>query len=148
MSDMIDGFAEDVKRQIYEETKEAYGETAYQRWRNPLYVGRMSDPDGHGCLGGVCGDAVEIFLKIQDDRVVDASFISEGCGSSTVCASFAAEMSIGKKPSEILEITGEAIVGRLGGLPKEDMQCAFQAAQTLHLALNDYLEERRGTETG
>ena len=80
MSDMIDDFVEDIKRQIYEETKEAYGETAYQRWRNPLYRGTMTDPDGHGCLGGVCGDAVEIFLKIQNDRVVDASFISVTTG--------------------------------------------------------------------
>ena len=63
MSDTIDDFVADVKRQIYEETKEAYGETAYQRWLNPLFRGTMAEPDGHGCLGGVCGDTIEIFLS-------------------------------------------------------------------------------------
>ena len=56
-----------------------------------------------------------------------------------VCGSFASEMSIGKTPDELLSITGEAIMKKLGSLPQEDEHCAFLAAETLHEALNNYM---------
>jgi nitrogen fixation NifU-like protein len=48
-------------------------------------------------------------------------------------------MSIGKNPEDLLEITGEAIKEKLGGIPKEDEHCAFLAPETLQGALNDYM---------
>ncbi len=56
-----------------------------------------------------------------------------------MCGSFAAEMSIGKSPDDILEITGEKILNKLGEFPKEEEHCAFLAAETLREALNDYM---------
>ena len=82
---------------------------------------------------------MEIFLKFENHRVKESSFQSDGCGSSIVCGSFAAEMSLGKNPDELLEITGEAILEELGKLPKEDEHCASLAAETLQEALNDYM---------
>ena len=135
----MDDFVQDLQQQIFDETKEAYGEKAFQRWLEPVYLGTMEDPDGHASLTGICGDTMEIFLKFEDDRVTKASFQTDGCGSSLVSGSFAAEMSIGKTPDGLLEITGEAILETSGGLPKEDEHCAFLAAETLHEALNDYM---------
>ncbi len=135
----MDDFVQDLQQQIFDETKKAYGERAFQRWLEPVYLGAMEDPDGHASLTGICGDTMEIFLKFEDDRVKKASFQTDGCGSSLVSGSFAAEMSIGKTPDGLLEITGEAIIKTLGGLPKEDEHCAFLAAETLHEALNDYM---------
>lgn len=139
MSDTLDDFVQELQEQIFEETKETYGEIAYQRWLNPLYMGEMIDPDAYARVRGVCGDTMEIFLKFEKDRVKDASFRTDGCGSSTVCGSFVAEMSIGKNPDELLEVTGEAIIEKLGKLPKEDEHCAFLAAETLNQALNEYM---------
>jgi nitrogen fixation NifU-like protein len=99
----------------------------------------MENPDGYAFLRGVCGDGMEIFLKFNNDRVKDASFRTDGCGSSTVCGSFAAEMAIGKNPDELLEVTPEAIIQRLGGIPKEDEHCASLASETLQEALNNYM---------
>ncbi len=135
----MDDFVQDLQQQIFDETKQAYGERAFQRWREPVYLGTMEDPDGHASLTGICGDTMEIFLKFENDRVKKASFQTNGCGSSLVSGSFAAEMSIGKTPDGLLEITGEAILETLGGLPKENEHCAFLAAETLHDALNDYM---------
>lgn len=139
MGDTLDDFVHEIKEQIYEETKEAYGEKAYQRWLKPLFMGSMNNPDGYARSVGVCGDTMEIFLKLEGDRVKQALFQADGCGSSSVCASFAVELSLGKAPGEVLAISGEVIMEMLEGLPKEDEHLAFLAAETLQQALNDYM---------
>jgi len=139
MSDTLDAFVRGLQEQILEETKEAYGEAAYQRWLNPLYKGSIKHPDGYACLRGHCQDTMEMFLKFENDQVKEATFQTDGCGSSTICGSFAAEMAIGKTPDELIEISGETITEGLGGLPKDDEHCAFLAAETLQEALNDYM---------
>jgi len=138
----LDEFVSELQEQIYQETKEAYGEEGFERWLNMRYMGRMPDPDGYARLTGTCGDTMEIFLKFEDGRVKEASFLTDGCGSSAVCGSFAAEMAIGKTPDELLEITGEAILEKLGGLPKEEEHCAYLAGETMQEALNDYMAKQ------
>ena len=140
MADSFDDFTCRLQQRIFEETKEAFGTAAFQRWRNPLYMGTMQDPDGHARVHGKCGDTMEIFLKFDGEQVKEALFQTDGCGSSTVCGSFAAELAHGKSPDELAEITGELILDVLGGLPKEDRHCAFLAAETLQEALEDYMK--------
>jgi nitrogen fixation NifU-like protein len=146
MGNTLDEFVNELREGISHETKKAYGEKAYQRWLNPLFMGSMKNPDGHARLRGVCGDTMEIFLRFENDRVKEASFRTDGCGSSIVCCSIAAEMAIGRNPDELLEISGEAILQKLGGFPKEDEHCAKLAAETLQEALNNYMikQTRRG----
>jgi nitrogen fixation NifU-like protein len=139
MSQTLDDFVHDLEQLIEEEAKAAYGETVFERWQHIIHMGRMDDPDGHAYVRGLCGDAMEIFLRFQDDRVVKASFQTDGCGASAVCGSFAAELAHGKNPDELLEITGESLMERLGGLPQEERHCAFLAAEAVQEALNDYM---------
>jgi nitrogen fixation NifU-like protein len=141
MVDEFDDFARALQDQIYEETREAYGQVAFERWLRPLYVGVMPNPEGYGRVTGTCGDTMEIFLRFEKNRVKEAKFQTDGCGSSTVCGSFAAELACGRNPDEIAEITGEMILDILGGLPKEDRHCAFLAAETLQEALEDYMKK-------
>jgi nitrogen fixation NifU-like protein len=143
MADEFDDFTRSLQSQIYEETREAYGEVAFERWLKPMYVGVMRDPDGYGRVTGTCGDTMEIFLRFEKDRVKAATFRTDGCGPSTVCGSFAAELAHGKNPEEIVDITGELILNIFGGLPKEDRHCAFLAAETLQEALDDYMRKQR-----
>ena len=144
MSKAIDDFVQDIKDQMIEETRKAYGNEAFERWLDPRHMGSLDDPDGYAFLRGKCGDTVQIFLRFDgNDRVREATFQTDGCGSSIVCASFAAEMALGKRPDEILEVTGESIMDVLGGLPKEEAHCAFLAAETLQEALHSYMIKRR-----
>ncbi len=138
----FDDFAAELQNQIYEETRAAYGEVAFQRWLKPLYVGKIDSPDGYARVTGSCGDTMEIFLKFEEGRVHQASFLTTGCGASAVCGSFAAELALGKTPEELLEITGETILDILGGLPEEDRHCAVLAANTLQESCNDYMMRR------
>ncbi|MBW1909388.1 MAG: iron-sulfur cluster assembly scaffold protein [Deltaproteobacteria bacterium] len=143
MSQNFDDFVEGLQNQIYKETRAAYGDVAFQRWLKPLYMGAMDNPDGHGRITGSCGDTVQIFLKFENDKVKKASFETDGCMSSTVCGSFAAELSLGKSPDEILDITGEAVLKKVGGLPEEDKHCAFLSVEVLQEALNDYMIKQK-----
>ena len=135
----LHGFIEELKKAILEETRRAYGEKAFDRWRNPRYEGAMANPDGYACLGSSCGDSMELFLKFDGERVSQASFRTAGCGTAAVCGSYAAEMALRKGPEEILQITGKSILERLGGLPREEEPVATLAAETLHAALRNFI---------
>ena len=139
MDDSLENFIQQLQGQMLKEIKETYGEKVYERWINPLYMGPLDDPDGYARLKGRCEDTMEVFLKFENNRVKAASFQTDGCGSSTVCGSFAAELSFGKSPDELLDITGDTILEKLGRLPKADEHCAFLAAETLHKAIDDYM---------
>jgi nitrogen fixation protein NifU and related proteins len=142
MTDSLDDFIQEIQHQINEETKEAYGQAAFERWLRPQYMGAMDNPDGYGHVAGSCGDTIEIFLRFEEDKVKGATFRTDGCGSSQVCGSFAAELALGKKPDELAEISGETILEALGGLPEEDRHCALLAAETLQEALDDYMRKQ------
>jgi nitrogen fixation NifU-like protein len=139
MGDNLDNFVQQLQGQIFEETKKDFGEKVYKRWREPLFMGEIDEIDGHAKVKGKCGDSIEIFLKFENNRITQASFLTDGCGPSVVCGSYAAEMAIGKDPDELIEITGKIILEKLGGLPEENEHCAFLAAESLQQALNDYM---------
>ncbi len=142
MTDNLDAFVENLQAQIFEEARESLGELGFERWRNPLYAGKMADPDAYARVTGPCGDTMEMFLRLDNGRVGTASFFTDGCASSTVCGSLAAEMAVGKDPDEIGDITGEAILAKLGKFPKEDEHCAFLAAETINEAVHNYMMQQ------
>ena len=142
MAGSFDDFVNDLQNRIFDEARTAYGEIGFNRWRNPLYVGAMNNADGYGRVTGTCGDTMEIFLKFENNKVRKATFRTDGCGSSTICGSFAAEMALSKTPDELLDITGEKILETLNVFPKEDEHCAFLAAETLQEALNDFMKKQ------
>ncbi len=139
MDDKFDELIEKLQEQVFNEAKEAFGETGFQRWRNPLYKGALKKPDAHARVTGKCGDTMEISLKFKDNRVVEASYLTDGCGASTVCGSFAAEIAHGKTTDELADITGETILIKIGRFPKENEHCAFLAAETIQEALQNYM---------
>lgn len=142
MSDDFDDFARTLQTQIFEETKAAYGAAAFERWLHPLYMGRIERPDGYARVTGPCHDTMELYLRFENGRVAEASFQTDGCGSSAVCGSFAAELALGKTPDELLNVSGDAILEKLGGLPKEDEHCARLASETLQEALSHYMKQQ------
>jgi nitrogen fixation NifU-like protein len=139
MDEELDRFAEELKSQISLEMKAAYGDGAFHRWMNPTHMGPMPDPDARGSLASVCGDEMEIFLRFEAGRVIEAKFRTNGCGTTAVCGSFAAELALGKTADELLGITGKIILDRMGGLPAQERHCAHLAAEALQRASMDYM---------
>jgi nitrogen fixation NifU-like protein len=145
MSHSLDEFADRLQEEINQDVIQTYGQSVYERWRNPGFGGRMESPTGYGRVTGNCGDTMEIFLRLEGGLVSDASFTTDGCGCSAVCASVACELAIGKEPGEVADVTGEMILQVLGGLPEDDVHCGFLAAETLQAAVDNCMNRDGST---
>ncbi len=139
MADNLDKFLDQLQEQIFDEAKDALGERGFHRWRNPRFNGRMEDAHGWGKVTGECGDTMEIYLKFRQGTVSEASYFTDGCASSSVSGSFAAELTIGKTPEELTDITGDSVLSAIGKLPEEDLHCTTLAARTIQAALDHYM---------
>lgn len=140
MASDMEAFVRELTEEIHEETRKAYGEEAFERWKTRRYMGAIDSPDGYAVIRGGCGDTMSVFLRFEDGRVLQASYLTDGCGSSVACGSFAVELAHGRTPDELIEITPETILELAGGLPREDEHCAELAVTALHEALNQYMQ--------
>ena len=138
----LDAFIDKLQEDILSEAYRAYGKKGYERWLKPKFCNTITDPDTHATLTGECGDTMEIFLCMDGEKVSDASYRTNGCASSSICGSFAAEMVIGKSADEILDMTGNTILNELGRFPKEEQHCAHLAITTVKEAINKYMREK------
>lgn len=106
---------------------------------NPGLMGRMESPSGYGKVTGTCGKTLEVYLRIQKDRIEDAMFFTDECLSTKRCGSAVVELSRGRTLDEAALIGGDIILTLLRGLPKGEVHCAFLAAEALHAAIDDWL---------
>ncbi len=108
-------------------------------FRNPRNVGVIEDPSGVGEVGNLkCGDIMKVYLKIENDIIVDVKFETFGCGSAIASSSMATELIKGKPISEAMEITNKAVAEALDGLPDYKMHCSVLAEESIQAALIDY----------
>ena len=138
----FDQAMEEMQVAILEDARRIYSEKVIQRWINPRQMGEIRDPQAHGKLRGPCGDTVQIFLKIENNRIINARFLTDGCMPSIAAGCMACELAIGKTPTEAFTITKELILEKLGGLPEESEHCALLASNTLGAALTGYLDSK------
>lgn len=137
-----------LQSEVHDKAKESLGEKGFDRWQNLKYCGMIVDADSMARLTGGCGDTMTMYLKVKDGRVVQAGFETDGCGSSAVAGSFAAELAIGKAFDEVLDMTGADVLREIGTFPEAEEHCASLAVQTLQEALNSYLvAEAKGDKT-
>lgn len=116
-----------------------YSEKVMDHFMNPRNVGEIPDASGVGTVGNpICGDVMKMFLKIENDVIVDVKFKTFGCGAAVATSSMVTEMVKGKPISEALKITNKAVAEALGGLPAIKMHCSVLAEEALRSALNDY----------
>ena len=119
-----------------------YSEKVMEHFMSPRNVGEMEDASGIGTVGNAsCGDIMRVFLKIEDDVIVDASFKTFGCGAAVATSSMATEMVKGKTIKEALTITNKAVMEALDGLPAVKTHCSVLAEEALRSALWDYAQK-------
>jgi len=108
-------------------------------FRNPRNMGEMENPDGVGKVGNpMCGDIMELYIRVENDVITDAKFMTFGCGAAIATSSIATEMVMGKTLEEALELSNKAVAEALGGLPPTKMHCSNLAADAIHKAIDDY----------
>lgn len=138
----LDTFLDRLQEDILNEAYSAYGKKGYDRWLNPKFCNTITNPDVYAALTGECGDTMEISLCMDGEKVTDASYSTNGCGSSSICGSFAAELAIGKSADEILDMTGDTIFNELGRFPQDEQHCAHLAITTVKEAINKYMRQQ------
>ncbi len=116
-----------------------YTEKVMDHFSCPRNVGEIENADGVGEVGNAkCGDIMKIYLKIEDDTIVDVKFKTYGCGAAIATSSMATEMIKGKSVDEALKLTNKAVVEALEGLPPQKLHCSVLAEEAVKSAIEDY----------
>lgn len=120
-----------------------YSQKVLDHFKSPKHAGEIKEPDGVGEMGNVnCGDVMKVFIKVKDDRIVDASFHTYGCAAAIASSDVLCELVIGKTIDAAAKITNKDIANQLGGLPVEKLHCSVLGMQTLRKAIEDYKKKQ------
>ena len=135
MATDFDSFVEALQQEILQQARAIYSDKVVQEFYNPSNLGRMPEPDARGIVRGWCGDTMEIYLRLDGEKIQAATFMTDGCGPTVACGSMLTKMVTGKSLEDADEILPEDLLEVLGGLPEENVHCAELAVSTLHNAL-------------
>ncbi len=123
-----------------------YTEKVMDHFTNPRNSGEIENPDGVGTVGNAkCGDIMQMFIKVENDVIVDVKFKTFGCGAAIATSSMATEMIKGKTIDEALQLSNKAVVEALEGLPPVKIHCSVLAEEAVKAAVADYYK-RNGIE--
>jgi len=121
-----------------------YNDKVLEVFSNPKNVGEIENADGVGTIGNAsCGDIMRIYIKVENNVIVDAKFKTFGCAAAIATASIATDMVIGKTIEEALEIKNADVVAVLGGLPPQKIHCSVLAEEAIHAAVEDYRAKQK-----
>jgi nitrogen fixation NifU-like protein len=119
-----------------------YNETVMDNFLHPRNVGELENADGTGLYGSpVCGDMMQVQIKVEDEKIVDAKFKTFGCASAISSSSMATSMIIGKTVEEALALTNREVIEELGGLPPVKVHCSVMADKAIKNAIYDYAKK-------
>lgn len=116
-----------------------YSSIVIDHLNHPRNMGEIEDPDGVGeAQNPACGDTMRLFIKVEADRIIDAKFLTFGCGAAIASSSITTEMVKGRTIVEALKISNQVVAEALGGLPPSKIHCSVLAEQAIRAAVLDY----------
>ncbi len=119
-----------------------YSDKVMDHFQNPRNVGKMDDADGIGEVGNAkCGDIMRMYIKVKDGIITDCKFNTFGCGSAIATSSMATELIKGKPVEEALQLSNQAVVEALDGLPPQKIHCSVLAEEAVQAAVKDYYDK-------
>jgi nitrogen fixation NifU-like protein len=129
------------------DSKFPYSEKVMDHFMNPRNMGEMDRPSAIGNVGNpTCGDVMRLYLKIEDNKIIDAKFKTFGCGAAIASSSMLTELLKGRNLDDALKISNEAVAEALGGLPEVKRHCSVMAEEALKAALEDWETRKSGGE--
>lgn len=126
-----------------------YSQKVIEHFQSPQNVGELKDADGVGTVGNPsCGDIMKIFIKVENDVIIDIKFQTFGCGAAIATSSITTELVKGKTIEEAIKLTRNDVADALGGLPPIKMHCSNLATDALNAAIEDYRAKKNEKKTG
>ncbi len=119
-----------------------YHEMIIDYSRNPLNFGKLENPDvTYHDSNPLCGDSIDIDLKIKEDKISDIKFHGKGCAICMACTSVLTELTKGKSIDDVKNINKNDILSELGleHLQAVRIKCALLSLKVLKYALYSYL---------
>lgn len=112
-----------------------YREEILEHWQNPQNFGSMPKADVIvEQINPLCGDEITLYVKLDDKRLTinDVRFTGSGCAISIASASMLSEAIKGKSIAKLSEITGQDVLGLIGGsVAPARLRCAFLALEAV-----------------
>jgi nitrogen fixation NifU-like protein len=136
MTTDLNQLAEELQQQILRDAQKIYSDKVIEEFYNPNNLGRMPNPDAHGLVHGWCGDTMEIYLRLNGEKIEQASFTTDGCGSTVACGSMLTRMVTGMSLEKASAVQPQDLLKALDGLPEENAHCATLAVNTLQNAIS------------
>ena len=122
-------------------SEDIYREIILDHYRNPRNKGRISDADvTFHDSNPLCGDEIDIHLKVEDDIVKDIKFEGRGCAISQASASMLTEMVMNKSLTSVKELGKDDILENIGlvNLGPARIKCALLSLKVLKMSMVEY----------
>jgi len=131
----FDRMVDELQQEISNREEALYSDVVLRESRCPSNLGAMVDADLHGRVRGWCGDTMEIYLRLDDGTIEEATFTTDGCGATLACGSMLTQMVTGMRLDKAEWVLPNDLIHALRGLPDESQHCAGLAISALHNAL-------------
>jgi nitrogen fixation NifU-like protein len=116
-----------------------YNKILIDHFTHPRNVGEIENPDAISVVGDpTCGDYVRVYIKVENGRISDFKFLTQGCPGAISTSSIATELAIGKTLEEALNLTDNDVIQAAGGIPARKAHCSLLAIRGLHQAISNY----------
>ena len=131
-----------LQKKIEYDEEQTYSKVVIKEYRNPINFGFLEHPNAVGVIKGTCNDTMKITLKIENGKIKDARFWTDGCGATLAAGNMLIKMVKGKTLQEANNVNPKQLIDTLEGLPKEHIHCALLAVNTLHKSIENYYKRR------
>jgi nitrogen fixation protein NifU and related proteins len=113
-----------------------YSEKLLDHFEHPRNVGEIANADASAKVENpVCGDIMQLTLRIHDGRIQEARYRTRGCVAAIACGSAVTELLTGKTIPEAAALSREAVVDAVGGLRTESNHASHLAIDAVRAAL-------------
>jgi len=145
-SSELDRLVDNIMVAIDADEYAIYSKDVIAEFRSPANIGPIDEADGNGVADGLCMDTMEIWIKVEKDRITRCTFYTDGCGATIACGSRLTKMIIGKTIDEAEKLRAEELEHSLGGLPEDHKHCANLAIIAFRNAIRDRREKMARNE--
>ena len=139
----FDIYVNELQDRIDEEEERLYSETVRKEYRNPSNIGTIENFDGKAKIRGDCGDTVTIWLKINDMKIENIKYQTDGCGITVAVNSMLTKLVSKKSVEDAMKISPQYLTDIIGGLPEENLHCSKLSVMTLQAAIENYYKSQK-----